>query len=149
MKKNLLCLALCLLTVAGSFAQPQEEIPEWMKNSYILMSEYAYGEQKCVGDLFFVNELATTQTTMDVVDGKLIITNEMGSDDFVIVKSTTTFVMQKIGNAGTCYISNLVFESPLTFQTERFSCSNPYNDPKSYGEIMGALQELLLFFYEE
>ena len=149
MKKNLLCLALCLLTVAGSFAQPQEEIPEWMKNSYILMSEYAYGEQKCVGDLFFVNELATTQTTMDVVDGKLIITNKMGSDDFVILKSTTTFVMQKIGNAGTCYVSNLVFESPLTFQTERFSCSNPYNDPKSYGEIMGALQELLLLFYEE
>ena len=113
------------------------------------MSEYAYGEQKCVGDLFFVNELETTQTTMDVVDGKLIITNEMGSDGFVIIKITTTFVMQKIGNAGTCYVSNFVFESPLTFQIERLSCSNPYNDPESYGKIIGMLQEVLPLFYEE
>lgn len=150
MFKNVFALALILsISVVCAFAETKGSIPSWIKNSVIVMSEHVYGENKTIEDLFGRKPLETTNTTITTTDKKLIIENEAVAEGVVILKIEVTFIMNKIMDAGTCYPSKLVFESPMTFQTQTLTCYGPYNDPENYGRILGFLSESMKLFYEQ
>ncbi|MBR5581687.1 MAG: hypothetical protein IKW26_10365 [Treponema sp.] len=149
MKKIAICLVACVCLAMSSFAQSAEEIPTWIKNSIIILSEQAYGSPKTIGDLFGGKRDSLTTTKITYSDKEFVITNMMGDESFYFMKMKITFVMTKMGNAGTCWPSNVLVESPLTGQTINKTCyGSPYDNPRAYGEIMGLIASGLDTFYE-
>lgn len=148
MKKFAVCVALCLCLVMSSFAQTIDELPSWIKNSVIDLSELAYGSPKTIGDLYGRKPQSTTITRVKYSDTECIITSIMGTEEFTLLKMEVTFEMSKEGDGGTCFPSAILMESPLTGQRIREYCYNPYSDMETYGQIMGTMTRGLNDFYE-
>lgn len=149
-KKTLLAILLASTLFLPVFAETKGNIPDWMNNSVIVLSDYLYGTHKTVKDLFGGTPLETTNTVITSSDKQLVIVNEMVVEGSVIIRITTTFVMNKVGDAGTCYPSKFILESPMTFQSQTMSCyGGPYDDPEGYGQILGALSQCLPLLYEQ
>ena len=145
-KQSIIFLMLCFITVSSAFAQSKGTMPSWMNNSVIVLSEFL-GGKKTVGSLFGKKFLNSPNTTIKATDNRLIISNEIIQDGIVEMRIKVTFVMNKMNDAGTCYPCEFFIESPISFVSQTFSCyGGPYNDPKEYGTILGALDEYVKEF---
>lgn len=140
----LLLLSLFIAITFQSYAEVVKEIPEDMGNTMMVLSAYNFGENKTINDLFS-RPLKEGATVSYQVEGtKLIIKNDLSIDGNLMLIMETTFTC----SATTCFPSAIHWESPLTFQNITVSCKGgPFDDPASYGRILGYL-DLLPYFYE-
>lgn len=148
MKKFAVCVALCLCLVMSSFAQTIDELPTWIKNSVITLSELAFGSSKTIGELYGRKPQDMTITTVEHSDKECIITNMVGTEEFYLLKMEVTYVLNKKGDGGTCWPSDILVESPLAGQRIQDYCYDPYDDVETYGQIMGMISSGLDNFYE-
>ncbi len=118
-----------------------QKVPEWMANSEIVFAKVT------IADLF-CNPKENTKVTINYTNDELRLYHEVIVKGVVGMKVDMTFKLAKIGDAGTCYLSRLYYESPLTFDSGLYTCYNPYNDAANYAEMLGALTEFLTLLYE-
>ncbi len=118
-----------------------QKVPEWVANSEIVFAKVT------IGDLF-CNPKENTKVTINYTNDELRLYHEVIVKGVVGMKVDMTFKLAKIGDAGTCYLSRLYYESPLTFDSGLYTCYNPYNDAANYAEMLGALTEFLTLLYE-
>lgn len=123
------------------------------RNNAVLDEQFCYcfirifRWKKTVGSLFGKKFLNSPNTTIRATENRLIISNEIIQDGIVEMRIKVTFVMNKMNDAGTCYPCEFFIESPISFVSQTFSCyGGPYNDPKEYGTILGALYEYVKEF---
>ena len=147
MKKMILINFFFMFVVATVFAQNNQQIPQWMGKSVILLTDYLYGEQKTINDLFGKPK-ETTSIVVKSTNNELVLAHEVGKDGIVVLKINIYFKLTKIGDAGTCYISKLYYESPMTFESQTLTCYGPYNDSENYGQILGFVSQLLPLMYD-
>ena len=148
MRKYFVFFFVCFfLSVSNIFAQSKDSIPEWMYNSEVISSDMVYGEVKTIGEIFGREEGEYTRTTKKIVNDNLVIINELVSEGVLYARLTTTFVLARIGDAGRCYISSVVFEIPLEFKTLRYSCNGP-SPLLEYAEVLGAFWGACSYFYK-
>lgn len=147
MKKKFFTSLIILFIVGTLFAQSKQQIPQWMGKSVILLTDYLYGEQKTINDLFGKPK-ETTTVVVKSTDNELLLSHEVGADGVVILKIDIYFKLSKVGDAGTCYISKLYYESPMTFESQTLTCFGPYNDPENYGQILDTISSLQPMLYD-
>ena len=124
-----------------------KKVPRWMGNSVVLLTDYLYGSNLTICDLFY-NPKPTTSVVVNYSKDELKLHQEIKANGVVAMKADLTFKLTKVGDAGSCYISRLYVESPLTFESQTMTCYGPYNDSGNYARILGALKSLLSLMYD-
>ena len=149
MKKKILVLLVSLLALS-CFAKTNGTIPTWMGNSVIVATNEIYGSYKTVNDFFGNPSRDIANIVIQSSENGLQIACEIAEEGIVAIKFDVTFKFSKVGDGGTCYPTKLYYEIPTTFQSGTVYCNGgPYNDPNGFGQIMGMLQRLILWSYEE
>ena len=139
MKRKIISILLGTLLSALIFATGLKgKIPTDMGQSLIIESDKAFGTDKTINDIFAREP--SSDITITTEGKKMYVDMDCG---LLHMKLTITF-----SGLGTCYISKLYYNSPLTFQEETLTCSSPYNDPNGYGEILGFFSSSLKWFYD-
>ncbi len=118
-----------------------KKIPTWMANSEIVFAKVT------IADLF-CNPKETTNVTINYTKDELRLYHEVSVEGIVAWKVDMTFKFAKVGDAGTCYLSRLYYEIPLTFESQLYTCYGPYNDAGNYAEMLGVLTGLWPILYE-
>lgn len=139
MKRKIISILLGTLLSASIFATGLKgKIPTDMGQSLIIESDKAFGTDKTINDIFAREP--SSDITITTEGKKMYVDMDCG---LLQMKLTITF-----SGLGTCYISKLYYNSPLTFQEETLTCSSPYNDPNGYVEILGFFSSSLKWFYD-
>ena len=139
MKRKLSFILLGMLLAVSAFAAGLKgKIPEDMGKSLIIASDKAFGTDKTVNDIF--GREPTSDITITTEGKKMFVKMDCG---LIQMDLTLTF-----SGLGTCYISKLYYNSPLTFQEGTMTCNSPFDDPSSYGQILGFFSSSLKYFYE-
>ena len=139
MKRKIISILLGTLLSASIFATGLKgKIPTDMGQSLIIESDKAFGTDKTINDIFAREP--SSDITITTEGKKMYVDMDCG---LLQMKLTITF-----SGLGTCYISKLYYNRPLTFQDETLTCSSPYNDPNGYGEILGFFSSSLKWFYD-
>lgn len=139
MKRKIISILLGTLLSASIFATGLKgKIPTDMGQSLIIESDKAFGTDKTINDIFAREP--SSDITITTEGKKMYVDMDCG---LLQMKLTITF-----SGLGTCYISKLYYNSPLTFQEETLTCSSPYNVPNGYGEILGFFSSSLKWFYD-
>lgn len=148
MKKKILVLLVSLLALS-CFAKTKGTIPTWMGNSIIVATDQVYGSMKTVNDFFGKPSNDISNITITSSEDALKIVGEILEDDIVALKFEVTFKFSKVRDGGVCYPTKLYYEIPVTFQNGTIYCNGgPYNNPESFGQIMGMLERFQQFAYE-
>ena len=119
-------------------------VPDWMSNSYILNSDFAWndGHGRSIYNLFSSPTKNTKIKRISVKGDKVKIESEQtDGDGNVMFHLIAEFVCHKLNNGGTCYTSFVQFDSPITFKSVEIECSGP-DDARRYGQCLGILYEL-------
>ena len=139
MKRKIILILLGAFLTTSVFANGLKgKIPADMGKSLIIESDKVFGTDKTINDIFAREP--SSDITITTEGKKMYVDMDCG---LIQMKLTITF-----SGLGTCYISKLYYNSPLTFQEETLTCSSPYNDPSSYGEILGFFSSSLKWFYD-
>jgi len=139
MKKTVYCI-LAIFVTASSFAKVTGSMPDWKWDSKILLSEYVWYANKTVRDLFgSPNEFTSVEITAEKDFALLEIS--MTKNDVNVINMDVYIRFSGNGKAMTCYVSQLDYEVPSTFQHESFKTSDPYS--REGGQILGFLSQIL------
>lgn len=147
MRRTVLVLAALLSSLGAGFAQGYKEVPGWVKRSVIIASDTLFDEMKTIDDLFSKPK-ETTSVVAKVGGSEMTLFHEIASEGVVLMKVDVTFRLSKVGDAGTCFVSRVRCEIPMTFQSVAATCYSPYDDPGGYGQCMGLLGRFWPLMYD-
>ena len=121
-------------------------IPLWMENSYLLSSELVFNEPKTIGKLFGSAKTDTVVKKLSYTDNTFTIAADCYNGKTVTAELTMEFKCARMEEKGTCFISSIVFNSPLTFTTASHKCSSP--NGYDYGTCLGIFSEVRELFFD-
>ena len=154
--KRIFAMIVLLFVCVTTFAQTKKmsakgvTVPDWMMNCVILRSNEVFDGSRTIFELFGSLQKDVTLNKVSVYDSSLNLEYSLGENsNEPVIKLNVGLKCAKAGNAGTCYVSFIKFDSVLTFQSIEESCSNPSNEYQ-YGKCLGTLYYVAdVFFVDE
>lgn len=122
-------------------------VPQWMTNSVLIYSGMLFGSSKTIGDFFSNPKESTEIEKLSVTDSSMNIVIAYKNDNVVVMRLSAEFQASRLKDTGTCFLSSVIFEIPLTYQKHSAYCNSP-NDMNRYGQCLGFFSQAIEQFYD-
>lgn len=122
-------------------------VPQWMTKSVIIYSDMLFNSSKTIGDFFSNPKEGSKIEKLSVTDSGMNIVVVYKKDNVVVMRLSAEFQASRVKDTGTCFLSSVTFEVPLTYQNYSADCDSP-NDMQRYGRCLGFFSEAIKQFYD-